>query len=62
MDGQRFFQQQGNTIFGLDAKESDKWAAAVAPLIDAYAAGLDKKGLDGKAVVEAVRGSLKKFE
>jgi TRAP-type C4-dicarboxylate transport system substrate-binding protein len=62
MDGQRFFQQQGNTIFGLDGKESAKWAAAVAPLIDAYAAGLDKKGLDGKAVVETVRGSLKKFE
>ncbi len=59
-EGMRFFLQQGNTIFGLDAAESEKWAAAVAPLMDAYAADLDKKSLDGKAVVETIRESLKK--
>jgi TRAP-type C4-dicarboxylate transport system substrate-binding protein len=62
MEGLRFFQQQGNTIFGLDAKESARWAAAVAPLIDASAAELDKNGLNGKAVIETIRESLKKFE
>lgn len=62
MEGIRFFQQQGNTIFGIDPKESDRWAAAVAPLIDTYAGDLDKKSLDGKAVVETIRTTLKKFE
>ncbi len=62
MEGLRFFEQQGNTIFGLDPKESARWAAAVAPLIDGYVADLDKKNLDGKAVVETIRGALKKYE
>lgn len=61
-EGQRFFLNQGDEIIGLDDKESAKWGAAVAPLVDAYAADLDKKGLDGKAVVETIRGSLKKFQ
>lgn len=61
MEGIRFFQQQGNTILGIDTKESAKWEKAVAPLIDTYVSDLDKKGFDGKAVVETIRASLKKF-
>jgi len=61
MEGVRFFLEQGNTIFGLDAKESAKWENAVAPVIDRYAAELDKKGLNGKAVIGSIRESLKKF-
>ena len=62
MEGVRFFQQQGNTILGLDPKESARWEKAVSPMIDAYAADLDKKGLNGKAAVETIRESLKKFQ
>ena len=61
MEGVRFFLEQGNTIFGLDAKESAKWENAVAPVIDRYAAELDKKGLNGKAVIGSIRESLKKL-
>ncbi|MEE4355536.1 MAG: TRAP transporter substrate-binding protein [Desulfococcaceae bacterium] len=61
MEGIRFFLNQGNEIIGLDAKESERWAQAVMPLIDDYAADLDKKKLDGKAVIQNIRESLKKF-
>ena len=53
-----FFMQQGNTAKGLDAKEADRWKAAVAPVIDAYAADLKKKNLDGPAVVKIIREAL----
>ncbi len=56
--GFAFFMQQGNTASGLDAKEADRWKAAVAPVIDNYAADLDKKNIDGKAVVQAIRDAL----
>ncbi len=57
--GFAFFMQQGNTAVGLDAKEVERWKAAVAPVIDKYAAGLSKKNIDGSAVVKAIREALK---
>lgn len=54
-----FFMQQGNTALGIDKKEAARWAAAVAPVIDAYAADLDKKKLDGKKIVKTIREALK---
>lgn len=62
MVGTRFFLQQGNEIVGIDNKESERWKNAVAPLIDKYSADLDKKKLDGKAVMSTIQESLKKFE
>ncbi|QTA80091.1 C4-TRAP dicarboxylate transporter periplasmatic binding protein [Desulfonema limicola] len=62
MEGTRFFLQQGNEIIGIDNKESERWSQAVAPLIEEYSAELDKSKLDGKAVIQAIRDSLKKFE
>jgi len=56
--GFAFFMQQGNTATGLDPKEADRWKAAVAPVIDEYAADLSKKNIDGKAVVQAIRDAL----
>ncbi len=56
--GFAFFMQQGNTASGLDAKEVERWKAAVAPVIDAYAADLSKKNIDGPAVVKAIRDAL----
>ncbi|BCL63213.1 C4-dicarboxylate ABC transporter substrate-binding protein [Desulfomarina profundi] len=57
--GLRFFMEQGNTAAGLDQKEVERWKKAVAPVIDKYAAGLDKKGIDGAAVIKTIRDGLK---
>lgn len=61
MLGVRFFLNQGNAIYGLDAKESERWRTAVAPLIDDYQKKLDEKGIDGKAVIETIRETLGKY-
>jgi TRAP-type transport system periplasmic protein len=50
-----FLKKEGNTIIELDAKESERWAAAVAPFIDEYG----KKSADGPKVISAIRESLK---
>jgi TRAP-type C4-dicarboxylate transport system substrate-binding protein len=57
--GLRFFLQQGITVNGLDAKEIERWKDAVAPVIEGYAADLDKKNIDGTAVVQTIRSALK---
>ena len=62
MDGIRFFLQQGNEIIGLDAKESQRWAKAVEPLINGYAKQLNDQGLDGKTVIKTIKALLKKYE
>ena len=59
LSGLRFFLEQGNSVNGLDAKEIERWKAAVAPVIDAYAAGLSKKNIDGAEVVQVIRDALK---
>jgi TRAP-type C4-dicarboxylate transport system substrate-binding protein len=61
MEGIRFFMQQGNTMIGLDPKESERWGQAVAPLIEEYSKDLDKKGLNGKSVIETIRATLQKY-
>jgi TRAP-type transport system periplasmic protein len=62
MEGIRYFLQQGNEIIGLDAKESQRWATAVEPLITNYAKELDEKGLNGQTVIKKIRELLKKYE
>jgi TRAP-type C4-dicarboxylate transport system substrate-binding protein len=59
LEGLRFFLEQGNTVSGLQPKEVERWKTAVAPVIDAYSADLDKKNLDGAAVVKVIREALK---
>lgn len=59
--GVRFFLEQGNTIYGLKAKEARRWAEAVTPVIENYQKELDQKGLDGKAVVDFIKTTLKEY-
>ncbi len=59
LGGLRFSLQQGNSISGIDPKESEKWVKAVGPVIDKYSADLDKKKLDGAAIIQTIRDSLK---
>lgn len=54
-----FLKKEGNAVVELDAKEAERWAAAVAPFIDDFGAGLSKKGVDGPKIVAALRESLK---
>ncbi len=61
-EGLRFFLNQGNTVYGLDAKESARWKKAVEPLIKKYAKDLDKKGFNGKQIIQSVRNALKKYQ
>jgi TRAP-type C4-dicarboxylate transport system substrate-binding protein len=56
--GFAFFMQQGKTAAGLDSKEIARWKAAVAPVIDNYAADLNKKNLNGTSVVQVIRDAL----
>jgi TRAP-type transport system periplasmic protein len=56
--GLAFFMEQGNTAQGIDSKEVERWTAAVAPVIDNYAAELTKKNIDGPAVVKVIREAL----
>lgn len=61
-EGLRAFFQNGNTAVGLDSREAARWEAAVAPMIEAYAGKMEEDGLNGKAILETIRQTLKKFE
>ncbi len=43
----------------LSDAERKNWQAAVKPAIDAYAADLDKKGINGKEVIGYISSMLK---
>lgn len=58
-EGLRAFFQHGNSAFGLDSREAARWEAAVAPMIDAYAQKLENDGHSGKAILDAIRETLK---
>lgn len=58
-DGLAFFKERGNTIIDLDPQETERWKQAVAPVIDNYAAELQKKNIDGATVVKTIRESMK---
>jgi len=47
-----FFLNQGGQIIGLANKEAERWKKAVAPIIDEYAADMNKKGFKGTELVE----------
>ena len=59
-EGLAFFESQpGNKVIKLSAEEGARWRAAVSPLINEYAAELDKKGLDGQKVIDTIKNALK---
>lgn len=45
MVGMKYFLNQGGEIIGFDKKEQALWKKAVAPIIDDYVAGANKKGI-----------------
>jgi TRAP-type C4-dicarboxylate transport system substrate-binding protein len=59
-EGLKVFKENGKTVVQLDPQEMARWSAAAAPMIQAYAQTLDKDGLNGTAVVAAIRQALAK--
>lgn len=60
VEGTEFFLSfKGNEIIKQDEAESARWAAAVAPVIDAYAKKITEQGYDGQKVVTTIREALK---
>ena len=62
MAGIYYFLNHGGVIIGLDNKESAKWKKAVRPVIDEYVKVLDKKGFNGKEIVDFTMEALEKHK
>lgn len=60
-EGREFSLSQGNEIIPLSEEESNLWAYNVRPVIDDYAAELEKKGMPGKEYVDFIRESIQKY-
>jgi TRAP-type C4-dicarboxylate transport system substrate-binding protein len=57
-EGKQFFQSKGGELIAIDAKESERWKKAVAPIIDDYVESMKKQGLNGKEIVDFTVKSL----
>ncbi len=52
MAGIQFILSLGKQIIGIDSKEAARWKAAVAPIIEDYVQELNKKGFNGREIVD----------
>ena len=59
--GRKAAQDRGNTIITLSAAETDNWIKASAPIYDEWVADMDKRGLNGKALLQDARELLVKY-
>jgi len=54
--GKKFFlAQKGRKLIPLDAAEAAKWKKAVEPVFQTYVDQVSKRGLDGKAILQAAQ-------
>lgn len=60
-EGREFTLSLGNKIIPLSKEESDKWAKAVAPVIDEQIKALEGKGLAGAEYVKFIKDSIAKY-
>lgn len=58
--GRKAAQDRGNTILTLSAAETDAWIKASATIYDEWVADMDKRGLNGKALLQDARDLLAK--
>jgi len=58
MDGIRAFLNLGNDIIGIDEKEAARWKKAVEPILDEYIKDAEKKGINGKEVIDYTKSVL----
>ena len=60
--GRKAATDRGNTIIRLSAAETDNWVKAAAPIYDEWVADMDKRGLNGKALLQDARDLLAKHK
>lgn len=58
--GQKIATDAGNEVVILDDAQKAEWVAAAEPVIDAWIAEMDSKGLDGSGLVAKARAAIAK--
>ncbi|MBT6338640.1 MAG: TRAP transporter substrate-binding protein [Desulfobacula sp.] len=58
--GLEYFKSLGHEVIELSDAESGKWKDSIAPVFDQYIEKMNKKGFDGKKIVDFVKASLEK--
>lgn len=58
--GLAYFKSLGHEVIELSDAESRRWKKTIAPVLDHYIDKMNKKGFDGKEIVDYVEASLKK--
>jgi TRAP-type C4-dicarboxylate transport system substrate-binding protein len=59
--GRKAAQDRGNVFHTIPAAELDNWAKASAPLVDAWVADMDKRGMPGQQMLKEARELLAKY-
>ncbi|MFK5980668.1 MAG: TRAP transporter substrate-binding protein [Rhizobiaceae bacterium] len=59
--GRELALKAGNNIITLSAEESAKWREVAQPVYDKWAADMDAKGYDGKAMIAEAEALIKKY-
>jgi len=60
-EGKEFSLSLGNEIIDLSPAESQRWADAVAPVLEENIAELDKKGLPGREYIDYLKNIIVKY-
>jgi len=60
--GRDFTIRQGNKIISLSKEENERWAKAVAPLVDEYVNNMKSKGLPGDEALKFCTDQLKQIQ
>ena len=58
--GRKAAADRGNVIYTLPLAETDAWVKASAPIYDEWVADMDKRGMNGKALLQDARDLLAK--
>ncbi|MEO7152929.1 MAG: TRAP transporter substrate-binding protein [Burkholderiaceae bacterium] len=60
--GRKAAQDRGNVLYTIPASELDHWVTASAPLYVEWVADMDKKGLNGKQMLQDAKDLLVKYK
>jgi TRAP-type transport system periplasmic protein len=60
-EGREYTLSLGNQIIPLSPQESERWAKAVAPVVDDYAKEITAKGLPGQEYIDFIRAKIKEY-
>lgn len=59
--GKAVAEERGNTIIILDEAETQRWKEASRPVIDAWIAEMNEKGIDGQALYDDAKALIDKY-